>query len=63
MPASKGFFLLKSRLTKVVQREILAAARAVVKQAPLFRPTMANGQSFNCSMTSCGELGWVADQG
>ncbi len=40
MPANKGFFLLKSRLTKVVQQEILAAARAIVKQAPLFRPTM-----------------------
>ena len=60
--ANKGFFLLKSKLTKAVQQEILAAARAVVEQAPLFRPTMANGQSFNYSMTNCGELGWVADR-
>lgn len=62
MPANKGFFLLKSRLTRVVQQEILAAARAVVGQAPLFRPTMPSGQSFNYSMTNCGELGWVADR-
>ncbi len=62
MPANKGFFLLKSKLTKVVQQEILAAARAVVKQAPLFRPSMPSGQSFNYSMTNCGELGWVADR-
>ncbi len=62
MPANKGFFLLKSKLTKVIQQEVLAAARAVVKQAPLFRPSMPSGQSFNYSMTSCGELGWVADR-
>jgi len=57
MPANKGFFLLKSRLTKVVQQEVLEAARAIVKQAPLFRPTMPTGQSFNYSMTNCGDLG------
>lgn len=62
MPANKGFFLLKSRLPKVVQQEILAAARTVATQAPLFRLTMANGQSFNYSMTNCGDLGWVADR-
>ena len=60
MPASKGFFLLKSKLTKVTQQEILAAARTVVKQAPLFRPSMPSGQSFNYSMINCGDLGWVA---
>lgn len=62
MPANNGFFLLKSRLTKAIQQEILAAARVVVKQAPLFQPTMPSGQSFNYSMTNCGELGWVADK-
>lgn len=62
MPANKGFFLLKSRLSKAIQQKILAAARTVVVQAPLFRPTMPSGQSFNYSMTNCGELGWVADR-
>jgi len=62
MPANKGFFLLKSKLTKAMQQEVLAAARTVVIQAPLFRPTMPSGQSFNYSMTSCGDLGWVADR-
>ncbi len=62
MITNQGFFLLKSRFTKVVQQEILAAARTVVKQAPLFRPTMPSGQSFNYSMTNCGDLGWVADR-
>ena len=45
-----------------MQQEILAAARTVVGQAPLFRPTMPSGQSFNYSMTNCGKLGWVADR-
>lgn len=62
MPANNGFFLLKSRLAKVIQQEVLAAARAVVKQAPLFRPTMPSGQSFSYSMINCGNLGWVADR-
>lgn len=59
---NQGFFLLKSKFTESVQQEILIAARTVVKQAPLFRPTMPNSQPFNYSMTNCGELGWVADR-
>ena len=62
MITNQGFFLLKSKLSKVAQQKILAASRAVVKQAPLFRPTMPNGQSFNYSMTNCGDLGWVAER-
>ncbi len=62
MITNQGFFLLKSRLTKAVQQEILAAARTVVVQAPLFRPSMPSGQSFNYSMTNCGDLGWVGDK-
>lgn len=62
MLSTKGFFLIKSRLDRAAQQEILAAARLVVKQAPLFRPVMPrSGQSFNYSMTNCGDLGWVAD--
>ena len=62
MPANKGFFLLPSRLTKAMQQEVLAAARTVVVQVPLFRPSMPSGQFFNYSMTNCGELGWVGDR-
>jgi len=62
MLANKGFFLLKSNLTQEVQKEVLAAARAIVRSAPLFRPTMPSGQSFNYLMTNCGDLGWVADK-
>lgn len=62
MLANKGFFLLKSKLTQEVQKEVLVAARAVVKQAPLFQPTMPSGQAFNYLMTNCGDLGWVADR-
>lgn len=62
MLTNQGFFLLKSRLTQQAQQEVLAAARAIVTQAPLFRPTMANGQSFNYLMTNCGDVGWVADR-
>lgn len=63
MPASEKFFLFKSKLTKEAQQEILAAARRVVRQAPLFRPTMpVSGQPFGYSMTNCGDLGWIADK-
>lgn len=63
MPANEGFFLFKSKLTKVAQQEILAAARVIVRQAPLFRPAMpGSGQPFNYAMTNCGDLGWVADK-
>lgn len=63
MPADKGFFLFKSKLTTEAQQEVLAAARTVVSKAPLFRPSMpGSGQSFSYSMTNCGELGWVADR-
>lgn len=48
MLADKGFFLFKSSLTPEAQKEILAAARAVVKAAPLFRPSMpGSGQPFS----------------
>lgn len=63
MPADKGFFLFKSKLTREAQAEIRDAARTVVSQAPLFRPTMpGSGQPFSYTMTNCGELGWVADR-
>lgn len=63
MPAEQGFFLFKSKLTKVAQQEIRDAARVIVSQAPLFRPTMpGSDQPFNYVMTNCGDLGWVADR-
>lgn len=63
MLANKGFFLFKSSLTTEAQKEIRSAARAVVSQAPLFRPTMpGSGQPFSYLMTNCGDLGWVADR-
>ena len=45
------------------QRELLAAMRAVIADAPLIRPTMPrSGRAFSVLMTNCGPLGWVSDK-
>lgn len=37
--------------------------RDVVRQAPLFQPTMPRtGKPFSVRMTNCGPLGWVSDK-
>jgi alkylated DNA repair protein (DNA oxidative demethylase) len=58
-----GFLLLKAQLTRTEQEEILAAARKIAKEAPLFRPSMPGSDTnFKYSMTNCGDLGWIADR-
>jgi alkylated DNA repair protein (DNA oxidative demethylase) len=45
------------------QRELLAAMRAVIADAPLIRPIMpGSGRPFSVLMTNCGPLGWVSDK-
>jgi alkylated DNA repair protein (DNA oxidative demethylase) len=64
-PASDaaGWRHLPGWLGPVQQRELLAQTRAVIANAPLFRPTMPrSGKAFSVLMTNCGPLGWVSDR-
>jgi alkylated DNA repair protein (DNA oxidative demethylase) len=44
------------------QRALLADLRAVISEAPLYRPSMPrSGKPLSVRMTNCGPLGWVSD--
>ena len=62
--ARPGFVLRPGYLDRAAQDALLAAVRAVIRQAPLFTPTMPrSGRPFSVRMTNCGPLGWVSDAG
>jgi DNA oxidative demethylase len=62
--ARQGFVLRPGYLDRAAQEALLAAVRAVIRQAPLFTPTMPrSGRPFSVRMTNCGPLGWVSDAG
>jgi alkylated DNA repair protein (DNA oxidative demethylase) len=49
-------------LAAEAQRELLAAIRAVLVEAPLFFPRMPrSGTPLSVRMSNCGPLGWVSD--
>jgi alkylated DNA repair protein (DNA oxidative demethylase) len=51
-------------LDRAAQEALLAAVREVIRQAPLFTPTMPrSGKPLSVRMTNCGPLGWVSDAG
>ncbi|MFK7903253.1 MAG: alpha-ketoglutarate-dependent dioxygenase AlkB [Nitratireductor sp.] len=46
----------------VAQRTLVDEIREIVRQAPLYTPTMPKtGKSLSVKMTNCGALGWVSD--
>ncbi|WP_019994650.1 alpha-ketoglutarate-dependent dioxygenase AlkB family protein [Aureimonas ureilytica] len=48
---------------RAAQEELVEAIRAVVAEAPLYRPAMPRtGKPFSVRMTNCGPLGWVSDR-
>ena len=60
----KGVRHIPGHLDRDEQQSLLEDIRAVVVQAPLYRPEMPrSGKPFSVRMTNCGELGWVADKG
>ena len=60
----KGVRHIPGHLDRDEQQSLLEDIRAVVGQAPLYRPEMPrSGKPFSVRMTNCGELGWVADKG
>lgn len=57
-----GLELYPDYLERSLQENLLSDIRAVVADAPLFRPTMPrSGAPFSVAMTNCGELGWISD--
>ena len=59
----KGVRHIPGHLDRDEQQGLLEDIRAVVGQAPLYRPEMPrSGKPFSVRMTNCGELGWVADK-
>jgi alkylated DNA repair protein (DNA oxidative demethylase) len=59
----KGVRHIPGHLDRDEQQGLLEDIRAVVVEAPLYRPEMPrSGKPFSVRMTNCGELGWVADK-
>ncbi|WP_020180901.1 alpha-ketoglutarate-dependent dioxygenase AlkB [Methylopila sp. M107] len=58
-----GLILRPGYLDAGAQRELLAALRDALADAPLFTPTMPRtGKPFSVRMTNLGPLGWVSDR-
>jgi alkylated DNA repair protein (DNA oxidative demethylase) len=58
-----GFRHVPSYLDRDGQIALLAAVREVIRQAPLYIPTMPrSGKPLSVRMTNAGPLGWVSDK-
>lgn len=61
-PLPEGVRFLPGHLDLSAQADLAEQLRAIVAEAPLFRPVMPkNGQPFSVRMSNCGPLGWVSD--
>jgi len=59
----KGVRHIPGHLDRDEQQLLVDEIRAVVSEAPLYRPEMPrSGKPFSVRMTNCGDLGWVADR-
>jgi alkylated DNA repair protein (DNA oxidative demethylase) len=59
-----GLVLYPGYLDRAAQRALVEELRAVLAIAPLFQPRMpGSGKPFSVSMSNCGPLGWVSDEG
>ncbi|MDI1280338.1 alpha-ketoglutarate-dependent dioxygenase AlkB [Brevundimonas sp.] len=58
----QGFRYWPGALEPLDQIRLLAEVRAVVAEAPLYRPETPGGRPFSVQMTNCGPLGWVSDR-
>ncbi|SHF61985.1 alkylated DNA repair protein (DNA oxidative demethylase) [Kaistia soli DSM 19436] len=62
-PLPEGIRLIDGWFDRDGQVALIAAIRAVVAEAPLYRPEMPRtGKPFSVRMTNCGPLGWVSDR-
>ena len=58
----EGFRYWPGALGPPDQSRLLAQGRAVVAEAPFYRPETPGGRPFSVQMTNCGPLGWVSDR-
>lgn len=58
----KGFEIHSEFLDGAAQRAVLSAVRAVVGQAPFFRPVMPSGKPMSVRMSAAGQYGWISDK-
>lgn len=59
----KGVRHIPGFLDRAAQEELVAEIRDVVRQAPLYVPSMPRtGRPLSVRMTNCGTLGWVTDK-
>ncbi|MHA7775185.1 alpha-ketoglutarate-dependent dioxygenase AlkB family protein [Roseibium sp. M-1] len=57
-----GLSYLPGHFDRAGQEALLEEIRAIVAEAPLFRPVMPRtGKPFSVRMSNCGPLGWVSD--
>lgn len=60
----EGFSYLPGFLGAAAQAALVEELRALVAEAPLYRPTMPkSGRPFSVRMTNAGSHGWFADKG
>jgi len=58
---AEGAVLLRG-FARSFEAELLAALRAVVKQAPFRHLITPGGHRMSVAMTNCGSVGWVSDE-
>ena len=58
----RGFEIHKELLDRAAQAEVLDAVRAVVRQAPFFRPETPRGGKMSVRMSAAGRYGWFSDR-
>jgi len=58
---AEGAVLLRG-FARSFEAELLAALRAVVKQAPFRHLIAPGGHRMSVAMTNCGSVGWVSDE-
>jgi DNA oxidative demethylase len=57
-----GLRLYRTALDRHEQESLRDELRDLLREAPLFRPTMPrSGKPFSVRMSNCGPLGWVSD--
>jgi alkylated DNA repair protein (DNA oxidative demethylase) len=57
----EGALLLRG-FAKIIEAELIADLRAVVKQAPFRHMMTPGGHQMSVAMTNCGSFGWVTDR-
>lgn len=59
----QGFRHITGYFDPCEQRDLMAAVRRIVAEAPLYVPSMPrSGKLLSVQMTNCGPLGWVTDK-